>query len=302
MKRKGSRALIVALACALIFAVTPDAFALAPHKVPASSDRIVSLYWKALEISYGADARGGSCPAGALEEQKRVLDELSSLQNELASGIVADMAGGSYDSLKVFSGEYAARHSAERSAFAPVCAQVIETAVRSAAEGNKELCRALGVTADRFAAEYFPGYGYGEPGYNYRKGKEIDSEFLNAYWQDEEKVIETATHFEGAIDFKLGAGLREAPGVTNYRELSAPFNLDIGGHIMLAIKVSFDSSVRITTKNRKKYAQTKVWFELLRRKSGFFGGGEWEACGKTFEMQDLYTKQEVISEISSINQ
>lgn len=142
--------------------------------------------------------------------------------------------------------------------------------------------------------EYLPGYGYTEPGYKYQKGRELSSEFLNAFWQDEEKVIETAQHFEGTIEFKLGAGLRESPFISNYKELSAPFNVNFGGHAALAVNVSFDARTRITTQARKKYAQTKIWFELFRRKN--LSGGDWELCGKTYEMRDIYTNEEVVTE------
>lgn len=294
MYRSGSFITLMSFVSLLLICVAPlQAAAAVTGGEAGMVSRIVEQYFAVSEISTKVECAGGNC-GGTLEcEYAKAVGELCSLQKDLSSAIVAGMNKGDHAPLKNFSAAYNERSAAERLPLYPVCAAAIENFRTGLMNGKTAAAASLGVISEEnFASEYFPGYGYAEPGYRYRKGRELDSEFLNAYWQDEEKIIETAVHFQGNIEVGAAAELRASPHVTNFTELSAPFKMNVGGHVIFAVAASFDSRTRLTTVARKKYASTKVWFELHRRKNF---GGEWELCGKTFEMRDIYTNEEVIS-------
>lgn len=259
------------------------------------ADLIVSLYWRSVSMGSEIESNGGNCGETFRGEYLKVVAAMETLQKELASRIITDMDSGRFGSLKNFSGSYKERQHFDRLPLYPICEAVTGRVRTEMMNGGRVTMNALGVVSEEnFRAEYFPGYGYAEPGYKYRKGRELEAIHLNAYWQDEEKMIETAKHFKGVIDIKVGAGLRDSGNVTNYVELSPPFKLDVGGHFIMAVEASFDTTEKLTTVARKKYATTKVWFELFRHKTF---GSEWELCGKTFEMQELFTNEEVIAQV-----
>ncbi len=262
------------------------------YEARIANDMIIK-YWQALDILYVIEGKPAGCD-DLVCEYRKIIGRIEAMAEELSVHIISKMNKKNIEPLKKFSAFYKCRQSYERQPLYAVCDSVIKKVKEDIISGNKAV---LYFSADEFAAEYFPGYGYAEPGYEYRRGKEIESQFLHAYWQEEEKIIETTQHFEGTIDFKLAAELKANPGISNYKEHGAPFRIDIGGHIVLVIKVSFGTHTKLTTRSKKKYAATKVWFELLKRKKSIISTTPWENCGKTYEMHDFYTNEEVIAEI-----
>ena len=259
------------------------------------SNQIINKYWQALDILYAIEGKASQCDELTCQ-YKETINQMNELCSELSGHIVSKMNKDNLSPLKSFSEVYKSKQHYERLPLYVVCDPIIKK-VKEDILNNKKDKSGIFSSAEDFAAEYFPGYGYAEPGFEYRRGKELENQFLHAYWQEEEKIIETAQHFEGTIDFKIAAELKINPNITAYRELSEPFKLDVGGHIIVVIKVSFDTYVKLTTRSKKKYAASKVWFELLKRKKSVFSSTPWENCGKTYEMHDFYTNEEVISEV-----
>lgn len=257
------------------------------------ANQIIGKYWQAIDIIYTIEGKAEQCD-NLVCQYKQLVNQINSLSNELSAHIISKMNKKNFGPLRKFSDFYKCKQSYERIPLYSICDPVIKKVKEDIASNGRT---SIFSSADEFAAEYFPGYGYAEPGFEYRRGKEIESQFLHAYWQEEEKIIETAQHFEGTIDFKLAAELKVSPNITGYREIGEPFKIDIGGHIVVVIKVSFDTHMRLTTRSKKKYAATKVWFELLKRKKSVMSSTPWTVCGKTFEMHDFYTNEEVISEV-----
>lgn len=257
------------------------------------ANEMIDKYWQAIDIIYVLEGKADRCDE-LVCQYKKLVGRIDALRDELSTRIISRMNKKNFGPLKRFSDFYKCKQSYERIPLYAVCEPIIAKVKDDLAAGRKT---SIYSTAEEFAAEYFPGYGYAEPGYEYRRGKEIESQFLHAYWQEEEKIIETAQHFEGTIDFKLAAELRANPNITGYREHGEPFKIDIGGHLVVVVKVSFDTHMRLTTRSKKKYAATKVWFELLRRKKSVISSTPWEVCGKTFQMHDFYTNEEVISDV-----
>lgn len=259
------------------------------------ANQMIRDYWKSLDIYYQIHGKT-SVPPEVINEYKRLTKSIDDCSKAIAGRVIRKMGKNDLTPLKSFSDFYKSKQACERQPLYLACTPIIEKVKKDILASNRG-SSVLFDSAEQFAAEYFPGYGYGEPGFEYRKGRELTSEFLHAFWQDEEKVIETLQHFEGTIDLKLAAELAALPGIGNFQKIGEPFKMDIGGHIIVVIKVSFDSHTKLTTVAKKKYAATKIWFELLRRKKGMFSDAKWEVTGKTYEMRELFTNEEVISSV-----
>lgn len=297
---KKSLSLVLILLVALFFA-TP-AFAVMPDEDMSSyeartTNRIICLYWDALEVMNQIETVKGD-NVDLANKYKKIVRQMTDACNELAANVIYNMDKDNLSSLKKFSDIYKIKQVPERQPLYLVCSSIISKVKSDILANRPGIKGTVFASVDEFKAEYFPGYGYAEPGFKYRKGKELTSEFLNAFWQEEEKTMESAKHFEGTIDIKIAAELKQHPSIGNFKEIGEPFKVDVGGHFVVCIKVSFDTMVKIVTRSKKKYAQTKVWFELLRRPSSVFGDGKWEVCGKTYEMHDIYTNEEIVSEVT----
>ena len=133
-------------------------------------------------------------------------------------------------------------------------------------------------------SEYFPGYGYGEPGYKYRKGRELSREEKGFRWQDEEQVIHVDVDVELVISLDLLPRFREMIPAGRIRDFQVgePFTAMIDGQPLLAVKVKFTASSMLRTVTRRKYEVNRVWFELLRAQGGIWNQGPWETCGQTY--------------------
>lgn len=154
------------------------------------------------------------------------------------------------------------------------------------------------LTPEQFRG-YFPGYGYTEPGYKYRKGREIDRENKGSTWQSEEQSIQTNFQAELTISIDLLDILKgmAAGGVIKNLKVDGPFEGHMNGQPLLLAKVSFQVIKTITTRTNRKFDVNKIWFELLRAKSNGWSTGEWEACGKTYEIINEPTGEEVVTNV-----
>lgn len=151
--------------------------------------------------------------------------------------------------------------------------------------------------------EYFPGYGYSEPGFKYRKGRELDREYKGVTWQYEEQTISTTWNVSLTINIDLLSilqGLVTGGAIKNLK-VSEPFNMNVGGQPMIVCNVSFQRIKAITTKINRKFEINKVWFELLRTKSSGWSEPVWELCGKTYEILQEPTGEDVVTSIGAEN-
>ncbi len=147
--------------------------------------------------------------------------------------------------------------------------------------------------------EYFPGYGYTEPGYKYRKGREIDRENKGSTWQSEEQSIQTNFQAELTISLDLLDILKgmAAGGVIKNLKVHQQFEGQMNGQPLLLAKVSFQVIKTITTRTNRKFEVNKIWFELHRAKSNGWSTGDWEICGKTYEIINEPTGEEVVTNV-----
>lgn len=154
------------------------------------------------------------------------------------------------------------------------------------------------LTEEKFR-EYFPGYGYSEPGFKYRKGRELDREYKGVTWQLEEHSISTTWNVSLTISIDLVnilSGMVTGGMIKNLK-VSEQFTMNVGGQPMIVCNVSFQRINAITTKTNRKFEINKVWFELLRAKSSYSNNASWELTGKTYEILQEPTGEEVVTGI-----
>ena len=147
--------------------------------------------------------------------------------------------------------------------------------------------------------EYFPGYGYTEPGYKYRKGRELDREYKGVTWQSEEHSISTTWNVNLTVSIDLLnilSGLLTSGAIKDLK-VGEQFTMNVGGQPMIVCNVSFQRIKSIVTKTNRKFEINKVWFELLRAKSSVWSDSQWEIVGKTYEILQEPTGEAVVTGI-----
>ncbi len=156
------------------------------------------------------------------------------------------------------------------------------------------------LTEEKFR-EYFPGYGYSEPGYKYRKGRELDREYKGVTWVNEEQSISSTWNVSLTVSIdilNILSGMVTG-GVIKNLKVSDQFTMNVNGTPMIVCNVSFQRIKSIVTKTNRKFEINKVWFELLRSKSSSWSNSNavWELTGKTYEILQEPTGEEVVTGI-----
>jgi len=144
---------------------------------------------------------------------------------------------------------------------------------------------AAGQTSFAFE-EYFPGYGYGDPKYKYRKGREVSRENKGTTWQEESRTVSSQFNAELVIELSLLPSLRnmETAGTIRNLKVGQQFEGAVAGQPTLLVKVSFQAVRSVEIKAHRRYEVNKIWFELYRAKIGLWASGPWELCGQTYEI------------------
>ncbi|MBF0544352.1 MAG: hypothetical protein HQM08_07960 [Candidatus Riflebacteria bacterium] len=135
--------------------------------------------------------------------------------------------------------------------------------------------------------QYFPGYGYGDPGTMYRKGKEVLREARGTTWQEEEKTVSSNlnVNLNVTLDIlNMLKGLFEHGHISNL-VVNRQFTMDYNGAPMVVFNVSFTNTKQMTTKTRRKYEVDRIWFELFSApQSHNAQDAQWQLVGKTYEI------------------
>lgn len=250
------------------------------------SYKLIDSYWKVLDLRYQFNELRGVDEDQLVKIYKAEMKRFEDLSTCLSARIIKTLREDKRIDLEFLSELYASKGVHEKPAFEVVVREILDFLKAEASAGRAIVDPAL---LDEQAyqenrATYFPGYGYSDPKYIYRKGLVVDDQTISTYWQEETKVWESNKKFEGIIDFKLAAEL--AATTSNFKKLSEPFKLDLGGHITVVIKVSFEVKESLTTKATKQYAVHRIWFELFRADRNYWSTPKWELCGKTYELRD----------------
>ncbi len=252
---------------------------------------LVQDSWKVTDLLLSATEKNDET---SLQGYNAAADEFQRKSLELGTKVLSALENGDREPLEALSAVYRDLDPVGRQALYPALSPLMTANVQELRSpvSNREL------------REYFPGYGYTESGYKYRKGLEVEREFKGTTWQDEEQTINTTVSVELVINIDLLDILKGLAGSGAIKNLKVgkPFEMEHGGGApLLCVKVSFQSVKTITTKTNRKFDVNKIWFELLRAKSGFWSNGPWEPCGKTYVIAHEPTGEHVVTQIGVLN-
>ncbi len=243
---------------------------------------LVRLYWDCAEFQYkyiiDADVED------AISEKYLVMiRSFDDKLNILSEGIISDSLS---EDMKIR--EFSEFYSQCPIELRPVFDRVVENIMihTKVAKPSKN--------TGRMIREYFPGFGYSEPGYKYRKGNELSSEFLYARWEDEERTYTEEKEIELTVELKLVAELKlKFPDLKIIKE----FGVEIGETLVYCAKIRIKNTKTLAFHTKKKYGHYKKWFEIFKAKKTWFSTPVWEKCGQTYVNFVEPTGEEVATSI-----
>lgn len=272
------------LLVAVLFLSAPVARASAPIQDAAGRDAfslrvsaVVHAYWHRVDARLAWLSRPSTSSAASHD---RARDSLERSSFELAQEVQSSLA---HDRSKLdqLSGIYRSYETAARRALYPALRYLRIEAAHSG-----------GPLAGRGVFEnYFPGYGYAEPGFAYRKGREVAREHKGTTWVEENRTITASGSVELVIDISLIPHLRqlESEGVIRNLKIGEPFET------RTSVKATFQASQTIVIKAKRKFDVEKIWFELLRAKGDpWWTTTPWEVCGRTYEIVNEPTGDTIV--------
>lgn len=294
--------LFAALFALIIIGAGSSAMAVIPQIDPNSATTyecftLIDMYWNMCEAKYRfEEAPFNSDPANELQKAYiKIAREVKTF-----SGVIAEKAIQAYDTndQKVLGDIVAVYLSFKKALRAPlygVADQVIDHIAMALFNKNGG---DLATIRKQVEQEYFPGYGYSDPSYMYRKGMEVERKFLQAYWKIERETIEATNYMELVIQAELVASLQAQ---VDFLKILQLFKIEISGKLVAAAKVSFQTKTTLTTECKVKYEKNKVWFELSRARKDYWMEPKWEVCGKTYLFLEEPTGEEIVSDLPQIS-
>lgn len=247
--------------------------------------QVVDQYWCVQDAFYQAIVNPGE---QSEETYFKAIEIYQKLSVDLGKTVLANLKVKDRDVIELLSAIYRSFDEVSRQAFYPALGYL-----------KVELAHESKVLTEEEFREYFPGYGYTEPGFKYRKGREIDREFKGHHWQSEEQSISTTWNVKLTISIDLLDILKGlvTGGAIKDLKVGKEFSMEVNGQPMICVEVSFQRVKTIATKTNRKFEVNKIWFELLRAQSGAWSTGPWEVCGKTYEIVHEPTGEEVVTNI-----
>ena len=246
----------------------------------------INQYWHAQELFIEYISQQEGYKLANYENATKVFEQMS-----LEAGKEAlDSANKSqYGKLELLSDVYKSLPVPARVALYPMIGLIKFEMLHS---NNSELTEEL-------FRHYFPGYGYTEPGYRYRKGRETGREHLGTTWQEEQHSISTDLNVRLTVNIDVVNILKDlfTSGLISNLSISEPYSVNINNQPTLVFDVSFRRTTEITTKTVRRFDINKIWFELLRARSSFWGTGDWHLVGETYEIHHEPTGENVVTDL-----
>ncbi len=256
--------------------------------------KLINEYWNMLEAKYVLEAYPFKSPEiGDLERDYVVKARTyRNSTEELARVISSKMKDGDVDMFNSFSSFYKTHERFLKRALDPAVKSLVDRIQSDSINDSGSMIRCIPEKyRSNITQEYFPGYGYADPKYIYRKGTEVRRELMHAYWKTEQETIQTTNYMEMTIAVELMASLEAQ---VDFLKILKLFEIEINGKIVAAAKVSFQVSKTLVTTCQRKYERNKVWFELYHAKKDYFWEPQWEKCGETYEFFEEPTGEEVV--------
>jgi len=261
-------------------------------KVVMDSYLLIHKYWDVLEVKYKFEelAFPNKAKIGDLEKEYIIkARDLKNFADEFAKRLIASMTSKNRKEFIDFSKFYKTMKFYNKWALDIVVKQLLEKHIFDMINQNPKIDKEK--EEEAFLKEYFPGYGYTDPSYIYRKGKEVERKLLQAFWKTEKETVQSTNYMEMTITAELLAKLEAQ---VEFLKIIKLFNIEINGKVVAAAKVSFQVKKTLETECKVKYEKNKVWFELWRAKKTYWSTPQWELCGKTYEFFEEPTGEQVV--------
>ena len=152
---------------------------------------------------------------------------------------------------------------------------------------------------------YLEGYGYTDPDYFYRYGRELGIETVQEFWKTQSRFIETINTYEFYIRSELITTIQQNSGLSGNIEefkVTGEAKYEINGKLESFSKVEMKVTERIETRTLRLYETRRVEVELLRAPKGYFSwlfNGmkfKFEVIGSVYTYQERFANTEIILE------
>ncbi|MDD2715265.1 MAG: hypothetical protein PHW04_05160 [Candidatus Wallbacteria bacterium] len=231
---------------------------------------MVHQYWNAVDAVYNGQADKADTALNAVEAEATVI----------AEEIIAGMEAKDFTLYK----EFVAIYNQPEIHKAPEMREPLNLIAGKIYEYQ--------IARDYTPDTYFPGFGYAEPGFVYRKGEELSREVLSVYWKKIDRILEKGKKF--SLQLEVGAAASFG-GSADVVQTGTPISMNVDGHIKEVVQCEITVKETIHTICTIKFQKVKVFFNLYKAEKSWWGGhGDWSICGKTYEMQDEESGLQVV--------
>lgn len=247
--------------------------------------QVIDQHWRVNDLLGQAQATPKD--VAALKAYEQAAGKLEKNGHDLGKVVIKALAEKDHQTLDLVGSIFRSLETGARQAIFPVLQMArVETEMNTVAKNT--------------FAEYFPGYGYPEPGFKYRRGHETSREYKGTTWQFEEHTIATSRSVKLTVTIDVLGILKQLfslgkiGGLIIGQEHTSYYN----GAPMIVVEVAFSTSETIFTRANRKYDVNKVWFELLRSSdAGWNNNGTWKAVGKTYQIMMDPTGEAVTTQV-----
>ncbi|MDD2715266.1 MAG: hypothetical protein PHW04_05165 [Candidatus Wallbacteria bacterium] len=249
---------VLGLFLALLFAVNAATTSDMERRVFS----MVNDYWKAVDLI-------SKNPELNLTAMDKVKAEADLIANEIITALEKDDALPYYNFVKLYNRSDIRKAPEFTAPLNLIADQVIEYK------------KARDLTPD----SYFPGYGYADPNFVYRRGEEASTEVLSVYWKRIERTLEAGKKF--SMQIEVGASAQFG-GSADVKEIGPRETVNIGGSIKEVVMCEITVKDTIKTLCTIKYQNVKTFFKLYKAEKTWWGmsHGDWIECGKTYQIFD----------------
>lgn len=157
----------------------------------------------------------------------------------------------------------------------------------------------------RKPSQYLEGYGYTDPNFIYKYGKELGVEPVSRFWKVEKRVIENEKTHEFYIKSELVSSVSQSSGLSGNIEsfnVTGEAKYMINGKLENFSRCEIKFKERIETRNMLLYEKRRVEVELLRAPRGFFTwfmngmNFNFEVVGSCYKYIEVFAETELIIE------
>ncbi|MCK9224867.1 MAG: hypothetical protein M0R46_09295 [Candidatus Muirbacterium halophilum] len=145
--------------------------------------------------------------------------------------------------------------------------------------------------SERSEVIYIPGYGYTDPNYLYRLGRELKSVHVQNFWKEEKRTLEENKKYKYYVEMSMATQISQEGGAGGNLQgfkITGKAMFNVNGQLKEFAQVEFEVKTKVETKAMLMYEKKKVTFELFKAKDSFWtwlGNAmefKWEYAGTCF--------------------